>query len=100
MILFTFFSDLSDSDLETLLNALKKSHPTWNVVSADEHIVYDRKLVEKMLSALEPWLQEKAKEDAPSLINKLKAAQTQQAKKTVTEASKKSAPVVDDDVCF
>jgi hypothetical protein len=87
-------SDLSDTDIEQLINTLKKSHPTWNVVSGDEHIVYDRKLIEKTLNALEPWLQEKAKEDAPSVINRLKTVQTQQTKKA-TEAAKK--PVVQDD---
>jgi hypothetical protein len=84
-------SDLSDTDVESLLAELKKLHSSWNIVSGNEHIVYDQKFLQKTLSALDPWLQEKAKSDAPSVINRIKDLQT---KKCANEATKKK----DDDV--
>lgn len=92
-------SDLSDQDIESLIVSLKKSHPTWCIVTGEEHIVYEQKFIEKTLQALEPWLQEKAKEDAPLVVNKIKELQGQQAKKSVNEKeAKKKAE--EEDVSF
>lgn len=88
-------SDLSDADIESLVSLLKKSHPSWSAVTSEEHIIYEPKLIENTLHNLEPWLHEKVKTDAPSVVDRLKNLQTQQPKKTI-EASKKT--LADDNV--
>lgn len=82
------FDGLTENDLDLLASDLKKKNGSLRIIANDSHILFDSKLVENSLSKMNDFIQKKAKEDAPSLaerIKDLRAKQQTSAKKLVQE---------------
>ncbi|CAD5219001.1 unnamed protein product [Bursaphelenchus okinawaensis] len=70
--LTSVLSDLSEKDLDQLHASVKKSNGNVKAVTTEGYILYDDKLTTQCLEKVLPAVVAKAKEDAPSLVDKIK----------------------------
>uniref|UniRef100_A0A1I7S3A1 E3 UFM1-protein ligase 1 homolog n=1 Tax=Bursaphelenchus xylophilus TaxID=6326 RepID=A0A1I7S3A1_BURXY len=71
-ILPTVLSDMSEKDIDLLYADIKRNKPNVKSIIGEVYVLYDDKIVDQALEKVIPTVIEKARSDAPSIIDKIK----------------------------